>query len=186
MQEEFIRQYKYIEDLLQRCYPGAQISLDFAMTDILEYFSDIAMNHWWSDLVNLICDNITLNCSHSNLDYFYIAETIVLYLCWKVQVQVKVSENVDHSVKESAVLSVWYAKISMGDVDGNNLSSGISLSAESDCFYFIFPGVHGASMPRLCQLWGTWTDWWYPGECSEDEESLRSGRHGLQLQVAQC
>ena len=45
MQEEFIRQYKYIEDLLQRCYPGAQISLDFAMTDILEYFSDIAMNH---------------------------------------------------------------------------------------------------------------------------------------------
>lgn len=45
MQEEFIRQYKYIEDLLQRCYPGAQISLDFAMTEILEYFSDIAMNH---------------------------------------------------------------------------------------------------------------------------------------------
>ena len=45
MQEEFIRQYKYIEDLLQRCYPGAQISLDFAISDILEYFSDIAMNH---------------------------------------------------------------------------------------------------------------------------------------------
>ena len=45
MQEEFIRQYKYIEDLLQRCYPGAQISLDFTMTDILEYFSDIAMHH---------------------------------------------------------------------------------------------------------------------------------------------
>ena len=45
MQEEFIRQYKYIEDLLQRCYPGAQISLDFAMSEILEYFSDIAMNH---------------------------------------------------------------------------------------------------------------------------------------------
>ena len=45
MQEEFIRQYKYIEDLLQGCYPGAQISLDFAMTEILEYFSDIAMNH---------------------------------------------------------------------------------------------------------------------------------------------
>jgi len=45
MQEEFIRQYKYIEDLLQRCYPGAQISLDFAISEILEYFSDIAMNH---------------------------------------------------------------------------------------------------------------------------------------------
>ena len=45
MQEEFIRQYKYIEDLLERCYPGAQISLDFTMSDILEYFSDIAMHH---------------------------------------------------------------------------------------------------------------------------------------------
>ena len=46
MQEEFIRQYKYIEDLLQRCYPGAQICLDFTMEDILEYFSGIAMHHW--------------------------------------------------------------------------------------------------------------------------------------------
>ena len=45
MQEEFIRQYKYIEDLLQRCYPGAQICLDFTMEDILEYFSGIAMHH---------------------------------------------------------------------------------------------------------------------------------------------
>jgi len=45
MQEEFIQQYKYIEDLLQRCYPGSQICLDFTMVDILEYFSDIAMNH---------------------------------------------------------------------------------------------------------------------------------------------
>ena len=45
MQEEFIRQYKYIEDLLQRCYPGSQISLDFTMSDILEFFSDIAMHH---------------------------------------------------------------------------------------------------------------------------------------------
>lgn len=45
MQEEFIRQYKYIEDLLQRCYPGSQICLDFTMSDILEFFSDIAMHH---------------------------------------------------------------------------------------------------------------------------------------------
>jgi len=45
MQEEFIRQYKYIEDLLQRCYPGAQISLDFTISNILEYFSDIAITH---------------------------------------------------------------------------------------------------------------------------------------------
>jgi len=45
MQEEFVRQYKYIEDLLQRCYPGAQISLDFTIANILEYFSDIAIQH---------------------------------------------------------------------------------------------------------------------------------------------
>ena len=45
MQDEFIRQYKYIEELLQRCYPGAQISLDFTIANILEYFSDIAILH---------------------------------------------------------------------------------------------------------------------------------------------
>merc|ERR1719210_3122546 len=39
MQEEFIQQYKCIEDLIQRCYPGAQISLDFDMQSIHEYFS---------------------------------------------------------------------------------------------------------------------------------------------------
>ena len=38
-------QYKYIEDLLERCYPGAQISLDFTISNILEYFSDIAITH---------------------------------------------------------------------------------------------------------------------------------------------
>merc|ERR1719510_947935 len=39
MQEEFIQQYKCIEDLIQRCYPGAQISLDFDTKSIHEYFS---------------------------------------------------------------------------------------------------------------------------------------------------
>ena len=39
MQEEFIQQYKCIEDLIQRCYPGAQISLDFDTRSIHEYFS---------------------------------------------------------------------------------------------------------------------------------------------------
>ena len=39
MQEEFIQQYKCIEDLIQRCYPGAQISLDFDTQSIHEYFS---------------------------------------------------------------------------------------------------------------------------------------------------
>ena len=45
MQEEFIRQYKSLEDMIRRCYPGALITLDFSMSDILEYFSDIARSH---------------------------------------------------------------------------------------------------------------------------------------------
>lgn len=45
MQEEFIQQYKCVEDLIQRCYPGSQIALDFTINDVLDYFSDIARSH---------------------------------------------------------------------------------------------------------------------------------------------
>ena len=45
MQEEFISQYKNVEDLIQRCYPGAQIALEFTINEVLEYFSDIARSH---------------------------------------------------------------------------------------------------------------------------------------------
>lgn len=45
MQQEFIRQYKLIEDLIHRCYPGAMINLEFSIEDILNYFSDIAQSH---------------------------------------------------------------------------------------------------------------------------------------------
>ncbi|CAH1176958.1 unnamed protein product [Phaedon cochleariae] len=45
MQEEFIRQYKMLEDLIQQCYPGSMITLDFAIEDILHFFSDIARSH---------------------------------------------------------------------------------------------------------------------------------------------
>jgi len=45
MQEEFIQQYKYIEDLIQRCYPGNMISLEFSIEDLLQYFSEIARSH---------------------------------------------------------------------------------------------------------------------------------------------
>ncbi|CAG0882278.1 unnamed protein product [Cyprideis torosa] len=45
MQEEFIKQYKAIEDLIQRCYPGSMISLEFTVEDILQFFSDIALKH---------------------------------------------------------------------------------------------------------------------------------------------
>ncbi|KAJ8912081.1 hypothetical protein NQ315_000587 [Exocentrus adspersus] len=45
MQEEFIRQYKMLEDLIQQCYPGSMISLEFTIDDILHFFSDIAQSH---------------------------------------------------------------------------------------------------------------------------------------------
>lgn len=45
MQEEFIQQYKYIENLIRRCYPGSMISLDFEIEDILQFFSEIAQSH---------------------------------------------------------------------------------------------------------------------------------------------
>lgn len=45
MQEEFIQQYKYLEEFIQRCYPGSMITLEFSMNDILEFFSDIARSH---------------------------------------------------------------------------------------------------------------------------------------------
>lgn len=45
MQEEFIQQYKSVEDLIQRCYPGSMIALEFTISDILEFFSEIARSH---------------------------------------------------------------------------------------------------------------------------------------------
>ncbi|XP_018331372.1 exocyst complex component 1 [Agrilus planipennis] len=45
MQEEFIRQYKMLEDLIQQCYPGSMIALEFTIDDILNFFSDIARSH---------------------------------------------------------------------------------------------------------------------------------------------
>ncbi|KAG1710458.1 Exocyst complex component 1 [Nymphon striatum] len=45
MLEEFIAQYKYIESLIERCYPGSMIALEFTIDDILTFFSDIARSH---------------------------------------------------------------------------------------------------------------------------------------------
>nr|XP_022906729.1 exocyst complex component 1 [Onthophagus taurus] len=45
MQEEFIQQHKMLEDLIQQCYPGSMISLEFTIDDILNFFSDIARSH---------------------------------------------------------------------------------------------------------------------------------------------
>lgn len=46
MQEEFITQYKYLEEHIQQCYPGSMIALDFSIKDILDTFSEIARSHW--------------------------------------------------------------------------------------------------------------------------------------------
>ncbi|NXU45379.1 EXOC1 protein, partial [Drymodes brunneopygia] len=41
MEQEFIRQYQEFEELIQRCYAGAGIALDFTTEDLLSYFSSI-------------------------------------------------------------------------------------------------------------------------------------------------
>ncbi|XP_013100310.2 exocyst complex component 1 [Stomoxys calcitrans] len=45
MQEEFIVQYKFLEERIQKCYAGSMISLEFNIQDILNFFSDIARSH---------------------------------------------------------------------------------------------------------------------------------------------
>lgn len=45
MQEEFIAQYNYLEERIQKCYAGAMITLEFNINDILNFFSDIAKSH---------------------------------------------------------------------------------------------------------------------------------------------
>ncbi|XP_030385383.1 exocyst complex component 1 [Scaptodrosophila lebanonensis] len=45
MQEEFIAQYNYLEERIQKCYAGAMINLEFNIQDILTFFSDIARSH---------------------------------------------------------------------------------------------------------------------------------------------
>ncbi|XP_006822407.1 exocyst complex component 1-like, partial [Saccoglossus kowalevskii] len=46
MQDEFICQYKYFESMIARCYPGANIVLEFTINDVLQFFSDIAQSHY--------------------------------------------------------------------------------------------------------------------------------------------
>ncbi|XP_071088906.1 exocyst complex component 1-like [Haliotis cracherodii] len=45
MQDEFIKQYKHYDDLSKKCYPDMQITLDFSIDDVLEFFSSIARSH---------------------------------------------------------------------------------------------------------------------------------------------
>ncbi|XP_030066604.1 exocyst complex component 1 [Microcaecilia unicolor] len=41
MQQEFLRQYKEIEDMISRCYPGSGVAMEFTVQDVLNYFITI-------------------------------------------------------------------------------------------------------------------------------------------------
>ncbi|XP_064422782.1 exocyst complex component 1-like [Latimeria chalumnae] len=43
MQEEFIRQYKEFEELIDRCYPGSGVTMEFTMDNLLDFFSSITL-----------------------------------------------------------------------------------------------------------------------------------------------
>lgn len=45
MQEEFISQYKAVQDMIRRCYPDANLQLEFTIEDVLNIFSEIARSH---------------------------------------------------------------------------------------------------------------------------------------------
>ncbi|CAG5118242.1 unnamed protein product [Candidula unifasciata] len=45
MQNLFINQYKYYDSLMTKCYPDSNITLEFTMDNVLQYFSDIAQSH---------------------------------------------------------------------------------------------------------------------------------------------
>ncbi|XP_031555794.1 exocyst complex component 1-like isoform X2 [Actinia tenebrosa] len=45
MQKEFIEQYKNFVDLINRCYPGSMITLEYTIKDVLFFFSNIASSH---------------------------------------------------------------------------------------------------------------------------------------------
>ncbi|XP_013397565.1 exocyst complex component 1 isoform X1 [Lingula anatina] len=42
MQDEFLKQYKHFEHLIAKCYPASNITLEFSVEDILQFFTDIA------------------------------------------------------------------------------------------------------------------------------------------------
>jgi hypothetical protein len=45
MQDEFLKQYKHFEELIAKCYKDSGIQLEFTISDLLRYFSDIAQSH---------------------------------------------------------------------------------------------------------------------------------------------
>ncbi|NWI53268.1 EXOC1 protein, partial [Calyptomena viridis] len=45
MEQEFIRQYREFEGLIQRCYAGSGIAMEFSVEDLLSYFSSITLSN---------------------------------------------------------------------------------------------------------------------------------------------
>ena len=45
MQNEFIKQYKHYEELINKCYPDSNIMLEFTIDDVLQFFTNIAQTH---------------------------------------------------------------------------------------------------------------------------------------------
>lgn len=45
MQDEFIKQIKYFESMISKCYPDAGVTFEFTIDNLLGYFSDIAQLH---------------------------------------------------------------------------------------------------------------------------------------------
>ncbi|XP_010128252.1 PREDICTED: exocyst complex component 1-like [Chlamydotis macqueenii] len=45
MEHEFLHQYQEFEDLIQRCYAGSGITMDFTMEDLLSYFNSITRSN---------------------------------------------------------------------------------------------------------------------------------------------
>lgn len=45
MQDEFMRQYEYFQSLINRCYAGSNIKMEFTANDILRTFQEIAQSH---------------------------------------------------------------------------------------------------------------------------------------------
>lgn len=43
MQDEFIRQYTHYDNLIERCYTGTNVRMEFSLQDCLNYFTGIAM-----------------------------------------------------------------------------------------------------------------------------------------------
>ncbi|NXK85671.1 EXOC1 protein, partial [Formicarius rufipectus] len=45
MEQQFIRQYQEFEELIQRCYEGSGIAMDFTVEDLLSYFNSITLSN---------------------------------------------------------------------------------------------------------------------------------------------